>query len=200
MAKKPTTKKQPPKQPPSRVDVIPEQRRTAEQRALVEAINSGPRGSTAIQGPFAVYLHAPAYGLLAQQLGGFVRLKTQVPPRLSELAILLTAKFWRAQYEWYAHAKIATSVGLKPEIVSAILAGRKPKQLAKDEAAIYDFVKELYGARRVSDKTYKRVQSVLGDSATVELVGILGYYVLVAMTLNVFRMPVPEGEALPFPD
>ncbi len=199
MAKKPTTKKLPSKQPPSRVAEIAEERRTPDQRALVEAINSGPRGRTQIQGPFAVYLHAPAYGQLAQQLGGFVRLKTQVPPRLSELAILLTAKFWRAQYEWYAHAKVAAGVGLKPELISAIHAGRKPKRMAKDEAAIYDFVKELYATRRVSDKTYKRVQAILGDAATVELVGILGYYVLVAMSLNVFRMPVPEGETLPFP-
>lgn len=201
-AKKSTAKAKPAakKQQPSRVIVIPEDQRSSEQRALVDAINSGPRGKTVIQGPFAVFLHAPAYGQLAQQLGGYVRLKSQVPPRLSEFGILLTAKFWRAQFEWYAHAKIAAEVGVKPEVIKAIHAGRKPAKLAKDEAAVYDFVKELYATRRVSDKTYKRVQSLLGDSATVELVGILGYYVLISMTLNVFRMPVPEGEPLPFPE
>jgi 4-carboxymuconolactone decarboxylase len=190
----------PARQPPSRLPDIPERERNPDQRALIEAIQSGPRGRTTIQGPFAVFQHAPKYGQLAQALGAHCRLGTSVPPRLSELAILLTAHHWRAQFEWFAHAPIAERAGVKAATVRAIRAGRTPKSLPKDEQAVYDFFRELYRTRRVSERTYKRVQGILGDAATVELTGILGYYALVAMTLNVFRMPVPAGEPLPFPE
>ena len=149
-------------------------------------------------GPFAVFLHAPTYGMLAQQLGGHLRFKTSVPPRLSEFAILCTGQFWKAQFEWYAHAKIAAEQGVKDATIRALHAGRVPKSAPRDEMAIYAFVRELYARRRVSDATYAKVQKILGDEGIVELVGILGYYVLISMTLNVFRMPVPEGVPVPF--
>ena len=171
---------------------------TAEQQALVEAISSGPRGRFFNSGPFAVYLHAPGYGHLAQQLGGHLRFGTSVPPRLSELAILCTARYWKAQFEWAAHAAIAARQGVKPATIRDLQAGRTPKSAPRNEMAIHAFVKELYATRRVSDATYKRVHKLLGDAGMVELVGILGYYVMVSMTLNVFRMPVPEGTPAPF--
>jgi 4-carboxymuconolactone decarboxylase len=166
---------------------------TAEQRALADSIKSGPRGVFKLSGPFAIYLHSPAFGELAQKLGGHVRFKTSVPPRLSELAILCTAHFWKAQYEWAAHAVIAEKQGVKPETIRAIQLGKPPKSAPKDEIAIYDFVKELYAKRRVSTPTFNRVKKLLGDAGTVELVGILGYYAMVSMTLNTFRAPLPEG-------
>jgi 4-carboxymuconolactone decarboxylase len=169
------------------------------QHALIEAIRSGPRGKDAeIRGPFAVFLHAPGFGDLAQRLGGHCRLRTSVPPRLSEFAILVTARFWQAQYEWFAHARIAERAGVKPQTIRELRAGRAPKSAAKDERAIYDFISELYHKRRVGDRTYMRVNAILGNTATVELVGILGYYALVSMLLNVFRAPLPPGEKLPF--
>ena len=171
---------------------------TGAQQALVDAISSGPRGGFSNRGPFAVYLHAPGFGHLAQQLGGYVRLGTSVPPRLSEFAILCTARFWQAQYEWTAHAAIAAKQGVKPATIRDLQAGRAPKSAPRDEMAIYAFVKELYAMRRVSDATYKRVQKLLGDAGMVELVGILGYYAMVSMILNVFRMPVPKGTPTPF--
>jgi len=171
---------------------------TGEQRALVDAISSGPRGRFSNSGPFAVYLHAPGFGHLAQQLGGYVRLGTSVPPRLSEFAILCTARFWQAQYEWVAHAAIAAKQGVKPATIRDLRAGRTPTSAPRDEMAIYAFVRELYATRRVSDATYKRVHKLLGDAGMVELVGILGYYAMVSMILNVFRMPVPEGTPAPF--
>jgi len=171
---------------------------TGEQQALVDAISSGPRGRFSNSGPFAVYLHAPGFGHLAQQLGGYVRLGTSVPPRLSELAILCTARFWQAQYEWVAHAAIAAKQGVKPATIRDLQAGRTPTSAPRDEMAIYAFVRELYATRRVSDATYKRVHKLLGDAGIVELVGILGYYAMVSMILNVFRMPVPEGTLAPF--
>lgn len=174
------------------------ERFTAEQLALADSIKSGPRGQFKMSGPFAVYLHAPGFGELAQQLGGHVRFKTSVPPRLSEFAILLTARHWKAQYEWAAHAIMAEQQGVKPATIRALKAGRAPKSAPRDEMAIYAFAKELYATRRVSEATYRRVHKLLGDAGMVELVGILGYYALVSMTLNVFRMPLPEGTATPF--
>jgi 4-carboxymuconolactone decarboxylase len=182
-----------------RLPAIPAERLTPAQQALIESIRSGPRGqATQIRGPFAVFLHSPDFGQLAQQLGGYCRLKTRVPPRLSEFAILVTAKLWRAQYEWYAHVPHAERAGVTPQTIMALRAGRMPKPLPKDERAVYDFIKELYRRKRVGDKTYARLQTILGDDGMVEFVGILGYYVLIAMSLNVFRMGPPQGEPLPF--
>jgi 4-carboxymuconolactone decarboxylase len=189
------------KMPPPRLPILREEALAPAQRALLDSIRSGPRGaSTNIRGPFAVFLHAPAYGELAQKLGGFVRYQTGVPPRLSEFAILCTGRWWRAQYEWYAHEPMAERAGVKPATIRDIRAGRRPKSAAKDELAIYDFVDELYKTRRVSDRTYKRVHDVLGDSGTVELVGILGYYAMISMILNIFRMSPPPEAPLPFPE
>lgn len=186
------------KQPSPRLPALALDDLTAEQEALVKAIKSGPRGRFSNEGPFAAYLHAPAYGLLAQQLGGHLRFNTSVPPRLSEFAILCTGQFWKAQYEWYAHAAIAAKQGVRDATIRDLKAGRAPKSAPRDEMAIYAFVKELYATRRISNATYARVHKFLGDAGMVELVGILGYYVLISMTLNVFRMPLPEGEAPPF--
>lgn len=192
--------KQSNKQPSPRLTGIAMESLTAEQQAIVDAIKSGPRGRFTNAGPFAVYLHAPAFGQLAQALGGHLRYRTSVPPRLSEFAILCTAQHWKAQYEWNAHATIAASQGVKEATIRDLKAGRAPKSAPRDEMAIYAFIKELYATRRVSDATYARVHKLLGDAGMIELVGILGYYVLIAMTLNVFRMPVPEGARVPFPE
>jgi 4-carboxymuconolactone decarboxylase len=200
MPKKPLPRAntKPRKQPAPRLPAISLDSLTPERQALVEAIKSGPRGRFSNEGPFAVYLHAPDYGLLAQKLGGHLRFHTGVPPRLSEFAILCTGQFWKAQYEWHAHARIAAEAGVKEATIRDLKAGRAPKSAPRDELAIYAFVKELYATRRVSSATYARVQKILGDAGTVELVGILGYYALISMTLNIFRMPLPEGTQLPF--
>ena len=204
MAKSPSPRsrsnksRRPRRSPAPRLPVLDMASLTGEQQALVDAISSGPRGRFSNSGPFAVYLHAPGFGHLAQQLGGYVRLGTSVPPRLSELAILCTARFWQAQYEWVAHAAIAAKQGVKPATIRDLQAGRTPTSAPRDEMAIYAFVRELYATRRVSDATYKRVHKLLGDAGMVELVGILGYYAMVSMILNVFRMPVPEGTPAPF--
>src|SRR5258705_2612257 len=186
------------KMPPSRLPAIAEDKLTPAQRALMESIRSGPRGQFKMSGPFYCYLHAPGFGELAQKLGAHCRFGTSLPPRLSEFAILATAQHWKSQYEWAAHAGIAEQKGVKPETIRDLRAGRMPKKAPKDERAIYAFVKEPYGDRRVSSRTYKDVNTLLGDAGTVELVGLLGYYAMVAITLDVFRMPVPEGTPLPF--
>jgi 4-carboxymuconolactone decarboxylase len=186
------------KTPTSRLPLIAEADRTPAQRALISSIAAGPRGQFKMSGPFYCYLHAPGFGELAQKLGGHLRFGTSIPPRLSEFAILATARHWKAQYEWAAHAPIAEQKGVKPATIRDLQAGRKPAGAPKDERAIYDFIAELHKSKRVSNRTYKAVNAILGDAGTVELVGLLGYYAMVAMTLNVFRMPLAEGAKAPF--
>lgn len=186
------------KRPKPRLTPPAEDKLTEQQKALRDAIASGPRKQFSMSGPFAIWMESPEFGLLAQQLGGHVRYKTSLPPRLSEFAILCTARTWRAQYEWMAHSPIAEKAGVKPETIRAIQAGRRPSAAPEDELAIYDFVKELYRDRRVGDATYDRVKKVLGNSGMVDLVGILGYYAMISMMLNVFRAAVDPDKPLPF--
>jgi 4-carboxymuconolactone decarboxylase len=189
----------PAKRPAPRLALLEEPQMNQAQRALLEALRSGPRGKALTpRGPFAAWLHAPEFGHLAQSLGAHCRYKTALPPRLSEFAILCTARMWRAQYEWFAHAPVAERAGIKAKTIRDLQAGREPKSAPKDERAIYSFIQELYKTRRVSDRTYKRVHTILGDAAMVELVGILGYYTLIAMTLNVFHMLPPAETKLAF--
>ena len=189
----------PAKRPAPRLPIIDEAHMNDAQTRLLEAIRSGPRGkSITPRGPFAVWLHAPEFGHLAQALGGHCRYQTALPPRLSEFAILCTARLWRSQYEWSAHAPMAEKAGVKSKTIADLRAGREPKSAPKDERAIYAFVRELYKTNRVSDRAYKRVHTFLGDAAMVELVGILGYYALISMTLNVFRMMPPADAELAF--
>ena len=193
--------KKPAKRPVYRLKDPIEEQMTPPQKALRDAISSGPRGiRKKLNGPFAIWLQAPEFGDLAQRLGAHVRYNTALSPRQSEFAILCTGQKWKAQYEWFAHEPMALKAGVKPQTVKDIKAGRLPKGAPKDERAIYDFIQELYKTRRVSDKNYKRVHSFLGDRGMVELIGIMGYYTLISMTLNVFRADLPDNAPLPFPE
>lgn len=189
----------PAKRPAPRLPVPAEADLNEAQRALLDAIRSGPRGASITpRGPFAVWMHAPEFGQIAQPVGGFCRYQTSLPARLSEFAILCTARLWRAQYEWFAHEPQADKAGVKSKTIQDLKAGRKPASAPKDERAIYDFVQELYKTKRVSDRTYKKLHGMLGDKATVELVGLLGYYVMISFTLNVFQMMPPADAKLAF--
>ena len=189
----------PAKRPAPRLPVPAEADLNEAQRALLAAIRSGPRGASITpRGPFAVWMHAPEFGQVAQPVGGFCRYQTSLPMRLSEFAILCTARLWRAQYEWFAHEPQAEKGGVKAKTIQDLKAGRKPASAPKDERAIYDFVQELYKTKRVSDRTYKKLHGMLGDKAMVELVGLLGYYVMISFTLNVFQMMPPADAKLAF--
>lgn len=188
----------PRKRPAPRLPTIAEEDMTAAQRKLRDAIASGPRGRLIMSGPFGCFLHAPEYGDVAQQLGAHVRYRTSLPPRLSEFVILTTARLWRAQYEWFAHAPMAERAGVSQQTIRDLRAGRRPARAPADERALYAFIKELYRTRRVSEATYRRAHKLLGDAGMVELVGILGYYALISMTLNVFRAAIPDDAPLPF--
>jgi 4-carboxymuconolactone decarboxylase len=174
-----------------RLPVIADERLTPRQRRLLEAMRAGPRSKASKSGPLGIYLYSPDTGDLVQALGAHCRHKSLLPPRLSEFAILCTARLWRASYEWHAHAPIAEQAGVDPKTIRDLRAGRVPTTAAKDERAIFDFVTELYKTRRVSDRTYKRVHALFGDAGTVDFVAILGYYALVAMMLDVFQAMPP---------
>jgi 4-carboxymuconolactone decarboxylase len=187
--------------PQPRLALLKDEQLNDAQQSLLASLRSGPRGqSLNVRGPFAAWMHAPEFGQLAQALGAHARYHSTLPPRLSEFAILCTAAIWRAQYEWFAHAPMALKAGIPADVIEDLRSGRKPAGAAEDQQAIYNFVQELYETWRVSDETYKRLHGFLGDKAMVEFVGILGYYVLISMTLNVFHMLPPATEGLPFPE
>lgn len=181
-----------------RMKPLPREDMDAAQRQVHDAIVSGPRGS--IGGPFLAWLRSPDLADRAQRLGEFCRFNSSLEPRLSELAILFTAKQWRAQFEWYAHEPMARDGGLPQDIIDAVHDGRQPTFDRADEAAIYAFCEEMYRDKRVSQPTYEQAVAQLGERGVVDLVGIIGYYALVSMTLNAFEMPLPDGVAPPFPE
>lgn len=169
---------------------------TPDQRRVSDAIKAGPRGL--VQGPLLAWLHSPGLADKAQELGAFCRYGTSLPPRLSELAIITAGAYWKAGFEWHVHAPIAVKAGLNAEAVEALRTGSTPHFVEEDEQAVWRFCHHLLHDREVADATYKTVQDLLGPASTVELVGVLGYYGLICMTIKAFEVPVPVGEAEPF--
>lgn len=169
-----------------------------EQKAMVNDLLSGMR--TSLDGPFNVLLRSPEMGNLSQKLGEYLRFRTVVPKRLNEMAILMTARWWSSQYEWYLHETQALSAGLNAAVIDAIQAGQRPAQMQPDEAVVYGFCTELRDRRRVSDGTFKAALSLLGERGVVDLVATMGYYDLVSMALNVDRYPLPDGAQAPLPE
>ena len=164
---------------------------TQAQRRIADEI-SATRGLSG--GPFGVWLRSPELADRAQKLGAFVRFDSSVPKRLSELVILTTARLWTAQYEWAVHEQHARAAGLSAAVIDELRAGRRPAALRPDEAVIYDFVIELSTTRRLGAPAYQAAVDLLGEVGVVELVGIIGYYAFIAMTLNVFEVPTPSGD------
>ncbi len=169
---------------------------TPEQETMVTDLLAGTR--TSLNGPFNALLRSPEMGNHAQKLGEYVRFKTSVPRRLNEMAILMTARFWSSQYEWYGHETLALDAGLNRAVIDDIHAGRRPASMQADETIVYDFCTELRERRRVSDGTFEAAVDLLGEKGVVDLIANMAYYDLVSMVLNVDRYPLPPGAALPF--
>lgn len=180
-----------------RPPILDETALTPAQKPIYDAILNGPRGI--VEGPLRVWLHSPGLADKAQALGAFCRYGTTLPPDLSELAILVTGAFWQSGFEWAVHAPIAAKAGLAPDVIESIRQGRRPDGLSTTAAAVHDFATELHRHRAVSDETYSRAEAALGLQGVVDLVGILGYYTLISMTINAFHVPLPEGAPDPFP-
>lgn len=193
----------------ARLKPLPQSSLDAEQRTLFDAITKGERSrgrpledflleDGSLRGPFNAWLHAPGVGHPAQLLGESVRYQSRLPPRLRELAILTVAARWRADYEWWAHSRIARAEGLSEEMIAAVKAGRQPSGTDTQALMVHRFASELLENRRVSEQSYRDVTDALGDAGAVELVTLLGYYSLVSMVLNTFEVPLPAGEESPF--
>lgn len=169
---------------------------TPEQRRVAESIQSGPRGA-GLRGPFNALLRSPELADYVQKVGEYVRFKTSIPARLNELAIIIAGRRWTAQYEFYAHRRLALQAGLKPEIADAIAEGRRPADMQEDETIVYDFATELLQTGQVSDPTYERTLGKFGERGVIDLVGAAGYYSLVSLVLNVAQVPLPLDETPP---
>jgi 4-carboxymuconolactone decarboxylase len=165
---------------------------TPQQKTMIDHLLAGDRGGST-EGPFNVFLRSPEMGDTAQQLGAQIRFHSSLPRRLNEMAILVSARFWGAQYEWYAHHRNATQAGLSETIIDAIANGKRPAGMQADEEAVYNFCHEMLTNRQVSDATYQAAVSKFGERGAVDMVGVMGYYALVSMALNLDRYPLPEG-------
>ena len=153
-------------------------------------------------GPFEPLMYSPEVMSQARAMGDYLRYKSGIGNTLSELAILVTAREWTQDYEWYVHAPIAAKAGIKPEIIAAIRDGRRPVGMTDDEEMVYDVSVELHRNKRVSDAAYSRAEKRFGRPAMVDLIGINAYYTLLAMQLNAARYEMPkDGVRLPrFPE
>jgi 4-carboxymuconolactone decarboxylase len=164
---------------------------TPEQKTLVEHVLSGERG--ALTGPYNVLLRSPEMADLAQKFGAQMRYHSSIPRKLNEFAILITARFWNSQYEWYAHQRDGLKYGLNPALIDSLATGQRPSPMEHDEEIIYNFCSELLKNKQVSDATFKTTVDRFGERGAVDLIGTMGYYNLVSMLLNVDRYPLPEG-------
>ena len=163
------------------------------QKAVHDSIASGPRG--AVFGPFPVLLHSPGLAEQVQKLGAFLRFGSSLAGNLREIAVLATAKFWGAEFEWYAHAPIARDEGVSEAAIEAIRSGAEPPFADEAEEAVWRFCVALHETHDVDDETYRRVRELLGQEALTDLIAVSGYYTLLAMTLNVYRVPTPDGSS-----
>jgi 4-carboxymuconolactone decarboxylase len=165
-----------------------------EQRQVYDRIAAGPRGS--VGGPFGALLRSPLLCDRVQQVGQFIRFESCLPGRVRELAILMTARHWRAQYEWYAHCRLARAEGLDDAIIDAV---RDGVDLPLDDPALQatrEFASSLLSSGRVADDVHARATALFGDRGVVELVTTVGYYCLVSLVLNTAEVPVPAGNEL----
>jgi 4-carboxymuconolactone decarboxylase len=165
---------------------------TADQQAIFDECAAGKRGR--VTPPLRAWILSPEMARHSQRLGQFLRYDTSLGARLSELAILVTARYWTAQYEWYAHKKMALEAGLDPAIIDAIRDRHVPDFDDPKGQLVYEFSEALHENKVVPKPLYDKAIDMLGKRGVVELIGLLGYYTLVSMTLNTFEFDLPEGE------
>jgi 4-carboxymuconolactone decarboxylase len=180
-----------------RLPPIPQRCWTEEQRAQADAIVKGPRG--ALVPPFVPLLRSPELMGHVQRMGEYLRYRSALPPRLSELAILVTARHWTQQVEWAIHAPIAIAQGVPAQAVDDIARGRTPGGLDDDGVLVARFCSELQSTKSVADGTWEAFVERFGEKAAMDLTGIVGYYTLLSMVMNVARTPAPPSTASRLP-
>ncbi|HYR42895.1 MAG TPA: carboxymuconolactone decarboxylase family protein [Terriglobia bacterium] len=164
---------------------------TPAQKTMMEHLVAGARAGAG--GPFNVLLRSPEMGDLAQEFGASTRFRSSLPRKLNEMAIIITARYWTAQYEWNAHRKAAADNGLNESIIQAIAAGKRPASMDAGETVVYNFSTELLNTKHVSDALFKATVDKFGERGVVDLMGVIGWYQFVSSLLNVDRYPLPEG-------
>ena len=180
--------------PPRFPQLAPAQLDAEQQRVAAEILKVSSGG---LGGPYNFLLRSPVLADRVLKLADYLRFNTSVPRRLNEMAILIQARLWTAQYEWWAHHPLALKAGLAPAIAEALKAGRRPEGMQPDEAAVYDFCVELSKRQAVSDATFERARTLLGEQQVVDLVALTGFYAQVSMILIVAEAGIPGGGAPP---
>ena len=165
---------------------------TPAQKTMMEHLVAGARGGAG--GPFNVLLRSPEMGDLAQEFGASTRFRSSLPRKLNEMAIIITARYWTAQYEWQAHRKAAADNGLNESIIQAIAAGKRPASMDAGETVVYNFSTELLNTKHVSDAVFKAAVDKFGERGVVDLMGVIGWYQFVSSLLNVDRYPLSPGD------
>jgi 4-carboxymuconolactone decarboxylase len=165
---------------------------TPEQRAVHDAAVSGKRGR--MPPPALAWIHSPELAMRAQHLGEYIRYDTVFGPALVEIAILVTARYWRSHYEWWAHRRLAENAGLDPAIIDAIRDGNPLPRVDEKTQVIFDYAKTLHETRQVPIELHNRMLAAWGPRGIADIIGVCGYYTLVSMTLNGFDIGLPDGE------
>lgn len=182
----------------SRIPHLPPESLSPEVKRIHDEI-AGPRHGN-VNGPFAIWMRTPEIADRANKLGNQLRMKSTIEPRLFELMVLIIARTWSAQYEWYAHEPPARAAGLGNAVIEAIRARSKPEFERDDERVVYDTISELNERRVLSQATYDRALALFGRERLIEFIADAGFYTMVAMTLDAFDAPVPGGgQPLPLP-
>lgn len=184
-------------------DFTPAQQRifdsiTGGKRSAVSSTGSPVTAEGGLRGPFNALLYSPIIGDAVQRVGEAVRFEGTLPPQLRELAILTVAAEWQANFEWWAHERIARDVGLDEAVIAGVKVGTLPTNADAQQRLIHRFARTIIDQHHVSDELYTTAVELFSESEIVELVILLGYYTLIAMTLNVFEVPVPDGEDAPW--
>jgi 4-carboxymuconolactone decarboxylase len=177
--------------PYDRLPPIPPEQWTNVQRDVAEEVIRGPRG--ALISPFVPLLRSPELMQHAQRMGEYLRYRSALGLRLSEFAILIIARAWSQQVEWAIHAPIAQREGVAATAIAAVADGRRPDSMAPDEAIVHDLLLELLVNKGVCDTTWSRAINTLGEHGVIDLVGLRGYYGMLAMVMNAARTAVPPG-------
>lgn len=173
-----------------RLPTIPPEQYTDEQKKAADDFQAARR--VPVFGPFQLLMYSPQVMNQARAMGDYLRYNSAIGNTLGELAILITAREWTQDYEWYVHYPIALKAGIKPEIVDAIADGRRPTEMNGDEETVYDFLIELHRNKRISDRTFERAEKRFGKTGVVDLTAIAGYYTFLAMQLNAARYAAPK--------
>ena len=172
---------------------------TPPQKAWADMIAAPPRNAKFTNPPYRAYIRNPDLAPRLTALTEYLRWNTSLPPRLSELAILITARQWTAQYEWFAHYPLALKGGLDKKIADDIAAGKRPDNMRDDEAALYDLAMALYVDKKVGDPVYKAALDKFGERGIMDIIGIIGYYCLTSMTLITMQAGALNDSVAPLP-